>query len=290
MTVKLNLNPLIEHFNDKNPTIASQLNALTKQAEHAEESAFLQATDLKGLIDGLSKKSTFEEIEKTKIALATTIRDSSQFSKKDKQRHLNQLLKLNKPADLQFFFYNYILAHKGEKAIASAQLQLQKLAEALVEIADELDQTDPEMAKEADLLLQDLYKQAASGCKMMGVPGHMHSDECFQEMMPAMDRFESGMEEIPMVVSLEDLDRDPEIMEVAEPEPEFDEVSLDDLDGRLDSMKWRVADRSRKEILEKAKEHALKAKQYYEAYKRYRDKTHSIFDEAGEALRLKSFE
>jgi len=289
MTVKLNLSPLIKHFEGKNPTIASKLENLTKQADK-DESAFLLEEGLKEMIDHLSKKSTVEEIEKVKVALAKTIRDSAQFGKKDKQKHLNQLLQLHKPADLQFFFYNYILAKKGDKVIASAVSELQKFAEALVEIADELDSTDPELAKEADLLLEEIYKQAAAGCKMMGVPGHEHSDECFQEMMPAMDRFESGLESEPTIVSLEQLDKDPEIMEVPEPEPEYDQISLEDLDERLDSMKWRVADRSRKEILEKAKEHAQKAKQYFEAYKRYRDRTHSIFDEAGEALRLKSFE
>lgn len=59
--------------------------------------------------------------------------------------------------------------------------QFKKLAQALTAIADELDQTDPELATEADQILRDLIKQA--GCSNMEM-GHEHSEKCMG-MAPA---------------------------------------------------------------------------------------------------------
>lgn len=187
---------------------------------------------------------------------------------------------------------------------SSTNPRLSKIATTLVEIADELDVVDPELAKSADLLLQELLKEASGMCPLMGKEGHACTEMCMRPLMDedmfpedsesksfsVQDIVDQGYhdhdEEPEEVLEIED----PDISAPSEPEPEYDEVSLEDLDTRLDGLNWRIADRPRREALEKAKEHALKAKQYYDAFKRYKDKTHSIFDEAGEALRLKKFD
>jgi len=186
-----------------------------------------------------------------------------------------------------------IMKQKKEPKISSNS-RIKKIATALLEIADELDRTDPELARSADTLLQELLKEASGMCPLMDKEGHSCTNMC---MRPLMDEDMFPEESESRSFSVQDI-VDPQVLEVedpdistpSEPEPEFDEVSLEDLDDRLGGMKWRIADKPRREALEKAKEHALKAKEYYDAYKRYQDKTHSIFDEAGEALRLKKFD
>jgi hypothetical protein len=297
MTVKLNLTPLINYFSDKNSTIASRLQSLTKVAEEGApkfESAFLGDEGLKDMIDNCSE----ETLSKCKDELAKVIKESSKFNNKSKISHLKEVMNISNPKALKFFFYNYLLAASGNKVlnIASQKRSLNKVAEALIEIANELDTSDPELASEADSILKDLVRQASCGSMEMG---HVHSEKCMGSPSSApviapmgghfiMDEKEDMPEDVE-IVRIEDL-KDPDIYEPSEPEPEFDEVSLEDLDDRLSGLKWRIADKHRREALEKAKEHATKAKEYYDAFRRYKNKTHSIFDEAGEALRLKDFE
>lgn len=163
-----------------------------------------------------------------------------------------------------------------QKKNSSQMVYLQKVANTLIEIANELDVTDPDLAQSADDLLQEIVKEASSTCHLMDKEGHSCTDKC---MKPSTE----------MVIPVQDI-VDPQIDNIPEPMPEYDEITLEDLDARIGNMNWRIADRHRRESLERAKEHALKAKEYYDAYKRHEGKTHSIFDEAGEALRLKKFE
>jgi hypothetical protein len=188
------------------------------------------------------------------------------------------------------------------KTNKTALLRLQKLASTLVEIGNELDATNPALAAEADALLQEVVKQAQGleGHKMMGctdkcMGGH-HDHQPAVLMIEPMghgghmlhDSGDMAMDDLSMEPSLED--EDPTIEEVTEPEPEYDMVSLEDIKSELEHMKFRIADRSRREALESAIEHIEKAMDYHKASKSRRDKVHNIFDGAGLALRLKDFE
>jgi len=157
--------------------------------------------------------------------------------------------------------------------------QTKKLIATLVEIADQLDTAEPELAAEADAILQELHKQASYkvACSNMEM-GHVHSEKCMG--LPMMDS-EFGASPVDMEPALED---------VQEQEPEKDDITLDDLKDRLANMKWRVADKKGREAIEQAIEHVEKAQQYHDAKKSRLSKAHEIFDHAGLALRVKDFE
>jgi predicted DNA-binding protein len=164
-----------------------------------------------------------------------------------------------------------------------ASNQTKKLASTLVAIADQLDTSDPELAAEADSILQELYKQASEGCGSMEM-GHEHSEECMGSPMMGSPMMDSEFGASP----LEDME--PALEDVQEPEEEKDDITLDDLKDRLANMKWRVADKKGREAIEQAIEHVEKAQQYHDAKKSRLSKAHEIFDHAGLALRVKDFE
>jgi hypothetical protein len=174
---------------------------------------------------------------------------------------------------------------------AAETIDFKSTAKTLVATANKFDLTNPTLAQEADKLLADLYKYAQGldpkaaedfkrgfgGIKMMGC-----SDKCsgsYHDHPTDSD-----------VMYVEDLDtHDPEIIEIEEPTPEYDLIGLEDIKSELENMKWRIADKKRRQALEAAIEHIEKAQQYHDACKSRKDKVHNIFDEAGLALRLKDF-
>lgn len=293
MTAKLNLSPLINYFSDKNQTIASKLSGLTKQAQEKPfESAFLSEEGLKDKIDNCTPAT----LEECKNAVAKVIAESSHFGKAGKIKHVRELQAIKSPQKLQFFFYNYILA--ASKMKVSNTTQAKKLAQVLVEIADQLDTTEPELAAEADAILRELHKQAGMGCSNMEM-GHEHSEKCMgggsPGVMLVMDEAapmggQMMMDDSEFGASPVDENMEPSIEDMKDPEPERDEVTLDDLRERLESMKWRVADRAGREALQQAIEHVEKAQQHHGAKRSRLDKAHEIFDHAGLALRVKDFE
>lgn len=151
-------------------------------------------------------------------------------------------------------------------------LKLNKLAQALLEIANDLDQKDPEMAAEADNLLQDILNEA--------------KDESSSHLVN-LDHLNTEPESI----EVDETDSlDPEIEEITEPKQEYDMVSMDDIKSRLENMKWRIADKKGREALEQSIEFIEKAQKYHDAKKRNVGKAHEIFEGAGLQLRLKDFE
>lgn len=194
---------------------------------------------------------------------------------------------------------------------------LKRTAQVLINIANELDETAPALANQADALREQLVSSAGfdfqSGDKLMdkegcgdmmhGAPGHKCMGPEDQETVvvvveePGMDMMSGDklMDEDATTtdeVTVEELveDHEPEIEDPKEPEPEFDMVALDDIREELENMRFRIADRPRREALESAIEHIEKAMDYHSAAKRRRDKVHEIFDSAGLALRLKDFD
>ena len=207
-----------------------------------------------------------------------------------------------------------------------------KQAQALIEIADELDSVDPVMSNEADALLLDLVKQAQfapqlnqekvkqfnpfGAKKCMGPKEEMIPT--MGDMKPAMgDEDEVGVDEdeepeaqeldfdklnLENVESEDYSDEDEsedysnedkpeiEIEDVTEPEEERDLVSLEDLQERLDNMKFRFTDRKTREALQQAIEYVEKAMKYHDAKGKHVNKVHEIFDNAGLQMRLKDFE
>ena len=164
-----------------------------------------------------------------------------------------------------------------------------KIASTLVEIADQLDTTDPDLAAEADGILQELTKNAQAlehssheGFDVSSMGGSGGSDDpklSHSLHLPDFDEMDEAEDD--------STDSDPEIEEPSEPETEYDEISLDDLDGRIKGMNWRLTDRPMRERYQKALEHARRAKQYLDAHNKYKDVAHSIFDDGGDKLRFK---
>jgi hypothetical protein len=182
---------------------------------------------------------------------------------------------------------------------AGEYVKLKRLANTLVEIGNELDMTNPTLASETDALLQEVVKQAQmldAGSKMMGCSdkcmGGYHDHQPTVMMIEPMHGGHMLHDSELDTEGLEGLEsaEGPAIEEITEPEPEYDMVSLDDIKSELENMKWRIADKKRREALEGAIEHIEKAMDYHNASKSRRDKVHSIFDEAGLSLRLKDFE
>jgi D-arabinose 5-phosphate isomerase GutQ len=99
------------------------------------------------------------------------------------------------------------------KSSELSRSKLTKIADILVNIADQLDTEDPTLAAEADSLLQETLKQAAMGCsdKCSG-NYHAHDQDAFSIPSPSF----SPKEEL-------------HIEEIEEPTPEYDEVGLDDI-------------------------------------------------------------
>lgn len=161
--------------------------------------------------------------------------------------------------------------------------KLNKIAQVLINIGDQLDKEDPALAIEADSLLKETLKQAQylmhGGPKAMGCSDkcsgnyHAHDQDSFNIPAPSF----SPREEL-------------NIEEITEPAPEYDEVGLDDIKSELENMKWHVADKYRRQALESAIEHIEKARDYHSACNSRKDKVHKIFDDAGLALRLKDFQ
>jgi hypothetical protein len=181
-----------------------------------------------------------------------------------------------------------------QRTVAAQAKDFRKIAKTLVATANKFDVTNPSLAKEADKLLADLYKLAqnldpnATKNFMKGYGGI--------KMMGCSDKCSGSYHDHPTdsdVMYVDDLDmhndHDPEIVEIEEPTPEYDLIGLDDVKSELENMKWRIADKKRREALETAIEHIEKAQQYHDACKSRKDKVHSIFDNAGLALRLKDF-
>jgi hypothetical protein len=191
------------------------------------------------------------------------------------------------------------LTKKASKT--SNDLDVKSTLKTLVATADKFDLTNPALAQEADKLLIDLYKYAqykyAQGLnptkvEQFGKPFSRPSGGT--KMMGCSDKCSGSYHDHPTdsdVMYVEDLDNhsDPEIVEIEEPAPEYDLIGLEDIKSELENMKWRIADKKRRQALEGAIEHIEKAQQYHDACKSRKDKVHNIFDEAGLALRLKDF-
>lgn len=290
MTTKLNLTNLIEHFTDKNPKVATRLANLTKQAEEDSdahdpfESALLKRKETQLLVESLNRKSTIEEFNTAKDAVQSIIETSDQFSPKKKLQNLAELALVSTPTALIKFFYNKILAAEGLRVIATSSqdtpTNLHSVVDSLVEVANKLDLEDPTLAKEADQILESLLKQAQLGEWDSWDDELVDQDEWDSE---SEDSWEPE-QEVDAQEHLEIVDPD---LEEPSQEPECDEVSIDDLQDRVNNMKWRLADKTTKERFQKALEHAHRAKQYLDAHKKYKDVAHSIFDKAGDKLRFK---
>ena len=193
-------------------------------------------------------------------------------------------------------------------------------AQALIEVADELDAVDPEMAAEADILLKELVANcgSCSKCSVANMDSEklmmdqMAADVPLQEDMAGAQKmqYEMDPEEDDDVAELdfenlslndvrEEIDDDTanpdpeiniEIEEIDEQTDEYDLVNLDELRSRAELMKWKMTDRKAKAAIESAIEYIEKAQNYHAAKKTHLNKVHSIFDEAGLPLRMKDFD
>jgi len=310
MTTKLNLTPLIKYFEDRNATIATRLSGLVKTSANKEdqrkfESAMLDP-QMRSLMDAFlnTKKPTPEQFLRVKDALKNFLDTVEGFGLETSHFWKKVIDEKRSPLQLGEWYYGMIQSSEGRglKRFQSNQVQLQKIANTLIEIADELDSTDPELAAEADSILQDMIKGASAGCSQMLMPGHSCSEKCMGSMVMAPQNDHSGHfemgepeemeEESSHSFDIEDLVEveDPMLEELQEPEVERDMVTLDDLRDRLASMKWRIADKGAREALEKAIMYVEKAQQGHGFKKNYLNKAHEVFDHAGLALRVKDFE
>ena len=220
-----------------------------------------------------------------------------------------------------------LLSLTGYKAPKTAETnRMSRIAQVLIDIANELDVSDPELAAEADALLQEVVKEAQEGHMGMsnpmmenfdmGAAPCMHdmgsepdmgspvmilevSDEAPSEESHGSDKMmEKQMDPSPVEEQMggdylvEDLtESDPEIEEIQEPEEEFDLLGMDDFDDLLNNAgRYSISRRKEKPVYESAKMMAQKSKDYFDAYKRYRNKAHDEFDGAGLKFRLKDFE
>jgi len=168
--------------------------------------------------------------------------------------------------------------------------KVNKLADILVEIANEVDASDPELAKEADNILKDLVKEAGYFDSISLPVVEEESEETPidepTEVGGAFLMEKEGDPEMEEVIEIEE----PMIEEIPEPEPEYDEVSLEDLEERRDNYRFRISDKGRREKLEEAISVTKKAIEYNDATNRFRNKAHDIFDDMGESFRLKKFD
>lgn len=253
MTTKLNLNPLIKYFSRSNPRIANRLRKAADTAEipEATEQAVSDFPDT-DLVEQVENVTT-EDVLPTKVMIAKHIQ-AAELPKEAKAKLLSRLASRRSPEEVQFFFYNYVYTQDRDIVKAKAH-SLAKVAHVLIKIADELDVLDPDLAQEADSILQEVVKSANMG--------------------------------MPLAGPLQALEADPAIQDPFEEEPEYDEIDLDELDGRLQGMNWRLTDRPLKERYTNALEHGRKAREYLDTYKKYRDKAHGVFDEGGDRLRFK---
>lgn len=194
MTTKFNLNPLINYFSDKDPTIASRL------------------------------------------------------------------------ASLAF----------SDSELSNAQLK--RIAQALVQIADEVDNTDPALAEEADDLLATITAQ------MMAPAG----DPPSRPVMPPLiiDEEETEEDSSDEGSAEDELSLDDTLFE--EPSPEYDEVPLHDFKNRIDGLTLRLTDRSRKERWSSAHELAEKGLKYLQKGRELMEKAHKHLDEGGDTIRFKT--
>lgn len=77
-----------------------------------------------GLLDnGLKEKvdnATEENLQQVKQAIVDEIKNNKKFGTAKKVKHMNQITSLRNVKDLQFFYYNYILAFSGLKSVNSS--------------------------------------------------------------------------------------------------------------------------------------------------------------------------
>lgn len=260
MTAKLNLNPLINYFKDKDPKIASRLARVAAEQEKPFASGFLSDGDLMSKVVTLGKKNksaTQAELEDVKKMIGSYIMNSDRF-KKDADKHLSRLKDKNTVFDLVKFFYDYILKAGGQGVIKAQTSNFQKLAQTLIEVADELDSTDPALAQEADDILATVVAQY---CGMMEMDaGPMVSDD-----------------ELPL-----------DEVELAQDAPQYDEVGLDEFKDAIDGMKFRLTDAPKRENRMQAYEMAAKGQKYLSRGKELMERAHKMLDDGGEQIRFKT--
>lgn len=267
MTKKLNLSPLIKHFENKDPQIANRLFGLTASSKNNKMQQIAAV-----LIEAANKydKTNPELAKEADALLKSLVREAQNLDPNKVQQFQAGYGKSEGPG-----FFDKAKNWVG-KQIQDRKDKLnsgsgQKMMEPMMESTGDCMDSDPG-EETVVLVVEDI--DSMGGDKMMS------------EMMDA------PVEDKEMLVSVEDLveEQDPEIDEIVEPEAEHDIVGLEDIKEELEHMKFRIADKKKREALEEAIEHIEKAMDYHDASRRRRDKVHSIFDGAGLALRLKDFE
>lgn len=174
--------------------------------------------------------------------------------------------------------------------------KVRKIAEVLIEIADKFDQSEPELAREADRFLKELLVQANSYCMGPEQAQPMFMAAPMEQFSPAPSMLAESqdleddlehVEEVPESNLEEDLEKDLE-EDVNTPATEYDEVSLDDFRNRIDGLNFRLTDRNRKERWQTAHEMAEKAMKHLQRGRDLMDQAHGMLDEGGDVIRFKT--
>ena len=192
------------------------------------------------------------------------------------------------------------------KKIRAAENEVQDIAKTLVDVADALDEKGAfEEAAMADSLLQEIPEvftvedtaapteqvtetpkagaPAAEAPKVEVPEGETPKTEAPKgEGTPFSQLKEEKKEEPKKEVPV-----NPEIKVTKETIPEMDEVSLQDFQSLIDSMKLRISQGPKRKIYEQVLERARKAEEYKKAGEEWLAHAHKLLDEHKEPIRIK---
>lgn len=186
---------------------------------------------------------------------------------------------------------------------------LGNVIQTLVRVADSLDgKGATKEAQIADQLLQSLQQDLPQAFRQEPAgPSHVEAPvvETPEAQAPEI---ETPVEEIPTDLVVEETEvegtpfselpeetesqgeaedtlREVDIEEPTEPEPEYDEMTIDEFKGLIDSMRWRHSQGPKRQKYEQVLEHIEKAKEYFDAYREWSEYAHKLFED--EPIRIK---
>lgn len=281
------LNQLIGYFEEKNPTVAKRIKEKVKKIpkeEFKEEKPVIDLEkskemwcafsdpSLKQKIDSFAArlmvgpKITPEEVHSLKSEVVNLVNHSESLSHEQRNKLINKVTSLKSAKELIFLVNDLICKSTGEK-VASSNRGMKKIAQQLVELGNELDETGhSDLANHADQLLSQLNEE--------GLDEDIN-EEPANNTLPEISESDQLDEEVE-----NELDNEVDV-------PDYDELSIEEFKEAIEAIKFRFTDREKRERWTQLVVKFEKALKHLERFKELRDQVHSSFDEHEEPIRLK---